>query len=156
MREGEVKRARTPVGRLLKIIGPGLIAGVYATLCRRYFGTPLERFCRMVTRQGLGGLPMLLDFFGPRWRDDRTFAQNLSRLETTIFLQPLLVSRLGALAGIALASATFATLHGLGPSVPIFVLSCILGVIMLRTQRLAASWTVHAVHNGLQFLMMYA
>ena len=27
VREGEVKRARTPLGRLLKIIGPGLIAG---------------------------------------------------------------------------------------------------------------------------------
>jgi asparagine synthase (glutamine-hydrolysing) len=66
-------------------------AGVYATLCRRYFGTPLERFCRMVTRQGAVGLPLLLDFFGPRWRDDRSFAQNLARIETTIFLQPLLV-----------------------------------------------------------------
>ncbi len=66
-------------------------AGVYATLCRRYFGTPLERFCRMVTRQGLAGVPLLLDYFGTLWREDRSLAQNLSRLETTIFLQPLLV-----------------------------------------------------------------
>jgi asparagine synthase (glutamine-hydrolysing) len=66
-------------------------AGPYGTLCRRYFGSPVERFCRMVTRQGLAGVPLLLDFFGPLWRDDRSFGQNLSHLETTIFLQPLLV-----------------------------------------------------------------
>ena len=66
-------------------------AGPYGTLCRRYFGTPLERFCRMASRQGLGGVPMLLDYFAPLWRNDRTFAQNLSVLETTIFMQPLLV-----------------------------------------------------------------
>jgi asparagine synthase (glutamine-hydrolysing) len=66
-------------------------AGVYGTLCRRYFGAPLERFCRMVSRQGLAGVPLLLDFFGPRWRTDRTFAQNLSVIEATVFLQPLLV-----------------------------------------------------------------
>jgi len=66
-------------------------AGPYGTLCRRYFGTPLERFCRMASRQGLAGVPLLLDFFAPRWRDDRTFAQNLSVVETTVFMQPLLV-----------------------------------------------------------------
>jgi asparagine synthase (glutamine-hydrolysing) len=66
-------------------------AGVYGTLCRRYFGTPVERFCRMVSRQGLAGIPLLLDFFTPRWRAGRSFAQNLSLLETTVFLQPLLV-----------------------------------------------------------------
>ena len=66
-------------------------SGPYGTLCRRYFGTPLERFCRMVTRRGLDGVPLLAEYFGPRWNDERTFAQNLSLLETTIFLQPLLV-----------------------------------------------------------------
>jgi asparagine synthase (glutamine-hydrolysing) len=66
-------------------------AGPYGTLCRRYFGSPLERFCRMASRQGLAGVPLLLDFFGPRWREDRTFAQNLSAVETTVFMQPLLV-----------------------------------------------------------------
>lgn len=65
--------------------------GPYGTLCRRYFGSPLERFCRMVSRQGLAGVPLLLDWFAPRWRDDLSFAQNLCVLETTIFLQPLLV-----------------------------------------------------------------
>jgi asparagine synthase (glutamine-hydrolysing) len=65
--------------------------GPYGTLCQRYFGTPVERFCRMVTRQGLAGVPMLLEFFGPLWRSERTFAQNLSTIESTVFLQPLLV-----------------------------------------------------------------
>jgi asparagine synthase (glutamine-hydrolysing) len=65
--------------------------GPYGTLCRRYFGTPVERFCRMATRQGLEGVPQLLQFFGPMWSAERTFAQNLSRIETTVFLQPLLV-----------------------------------------------------------------
>jgi asparagine synthase (glutamine-hydrolysing) len=65
--------------------------GAYATLCRRYFGTDLERFCRMASRQGLPGVPLLLDFFAPRWSAERTFAQNLSFIETTVFMQPLLV-----------------------------------------------------------------
>jgi len=67
------------------------IAGPYGTLCRRYFGTPLERFCRMATRQGLGGVPELVNYIGPRWKDNRSLAQNLNLIETSIFLQPLLV-----------------------------------------------------------------
>jgi asparagine synthase (glutamine-hydrolysing) len=66
-------------------------AGPYGTLCARYFGSPLERFCRMASRQGLPGLPMLLDYFGPRWRNHRSLGQNLSLLEATVFMQPLLV-----------------------------------------------------------------
>jgi asparagine synthase (glutamine-hydrolysing) len=66
-------------------------AGPYGTLCRRYFGTPIERFCRMASRQGLAGVPLLLDAFGPLWRPERSFGQNLSLLESTVFLQPLLV-----------------------------------------------------------------
>jgi asparagine synthase (glutamine-hydrolysing) len=69
----------------------GDFEGPYGTLCRRYFGTPVERFCRMASRQGLPGVPLLLDFFGPMWRPDRSFAQNLSFIETTVFMQPLLV-----------------------------------------------------------------
>jgi asparagine synthase (glutamine-hydrolysing) len=65
--------------------------GPYGTLCRRYFGTSVERFCRMASRKGLAGVPELLDFFCERWRDDLTLAQNLTRLETSVFLQPLLV-----------------------------------------------------------------
>lgn len=66
-------------------------SGPYGTLCKRYFGAPVERFARMASRQGLVGVPALLDFFTPRWRDDLTFGQNLSALETTVFMQPLLV-----------------------------------------------------------------
>ncbi len=65
--------------------------GPYGTLCRRYFGAPLERFCRMASRHGLSGVPPLLDFFSERWREDLTLAQNLTRIETSVFLQPLLV-----------------------------------------------------------------
>jgi asparagine synthase (glutamine-hydrolysing) len=67
------------------------LRGPYGTLCRRYFGNPVERFCRMASRQGLSGVPELLEFFGERWRDDLSFAQNLTRIETLVFLQPLLV-----------------------------------------------------------------
>jgi asparagine synthase (glutamine-hydrolysing) len=67
------------------------VNGPYATLCRRYFGSDLERFCRMASRQGLAGVPLLVDFFHNQWDGGRSFAQNLSYLETTVFLQPLLV-----------------------------------------------------------------
>jgi asparagine synthase (glutamine-hydrolysing) len=66
-------------------------AGPYGTLCARYFGSPLERFCRMASRQGLGGVPMLLEYFGKSWRPHRSLGQNLSYLEATVFMQPLLV-----------------------------------------------------------------
>ena len=66
-------------------------SGPYGTLCKRYFGAPVERFARMASRQGLVGVPALLDFFTPLWREGRTFGQNLSALEATVFMQPLLV-----------------------------------------------------------------
>ncbi len=65
--------------------------GPYGTLSRRYFGTQVERFCRMASRQGLEGVPRLLDYFGPRWRASRSFAQNVSFIEATVFMQPLLI-----------------------------------------------------------------
>jgi asparagine synthase (glutamine-hydrolysing) len=67
------------------------VNGPYATLCRRYFGTDLERFCRMASRQGLAGVPSLVEFFAPLWNERQTLAQNLSHVEATVFLQPLLV-----------------------------------------------------------------
>lgn len=67
------------------------LEGPYATLSRHYFGSQVERFCRMASRQDLAGVPRLLEHFGPRWHEDRSFAQNLSFFETTVFLQPLLV-----------------------------------------------------------------
>jgi asparagine synthase (glutamine-hydrolysing) len=66
-------------------------AGPYGTLCARYFGSPFERFCRMASRQGLAGVPLLLDYFGKSWDPKRSLGQNISYLEATVFLQPLLV-----------------------------------------------------------------
>ncbi len=66
------------------------LTGPYSTLCWRYFGTSLQRFCRMASRQGPEDLPLLNEFFGALWSDRRTFAQNLTVAETKVFLQPLL------------------------------------------------------------------
>jgi asparagine synthase (glutamine-hydrolysing) len=66
-------------------------AGPYGTLCARYFGSPLERFFRMASRQGLAGVPLLLEYFGNKWRPTCTLGQNLSYLEASVFMQPLLV-----------------------------------------------------------------
>jgi membrane protease YdiL (CAAX protease family) len=73
----------------------------------------------------------------------------LEELIFRAFLQPLLVQNLGDRGGLALTSVLFALLHGPGFFLPIFALSLLLGALKLRTQRLAASWAVHAVHNGL-------
>lgn len=69
----------------------GDFKGPYGTLCKRYFGTDVERFCRMASRQGLHGVQELIEFFTPLWREDRSFGQNLSAIETMVFMQPLLV-----------------------------------------------------------------
>ncbi len=72
------------------------------------------------------------------------------------FLQPLLVQNLRDKIGIAVTSLVFAALHGVGALLPIFALSCLLGAIMLRTQRVAATWAVHALHNGMMFAVLFA
>ncbi|MFN0007429.1 MAG: lysostaphin resistance A-like protein [Planctomycetota bacterium] len=72
------------------------------------------------------------------------------------FLQPLLVQNLSDRLGIVVTSFVFAALHGATALVPIFALSLLLGAIMLRTQRLFAVWVVHATHNALVFLLLYA
>jgi membrane protease YdiL (CAAX protease family) len=72
------------------------------------------------------------------------------------FLQPLLVQNLSDRLGIVVTSLVFAALHGTAALVPIFALSLLLGAIMLRTQRLFAVWAVHATHNALVFLLLYA
>ena len=72
------------------------------------------------------------------------------------FLQPVLVQKLRPSVGIALTSILFAGLHGGTAFAPIFALSCLLGFVMMHTQRLHAAWAVHALFNGLQFLAMYA
>lgn len=64
------------------------------------------------------------------------------------FVQPLLVQNLGDRLGVAATSLVFALLHGPAHFLPIFALSLLLGALKLRTQRLAASWAVHTLHNG--------
>ncbi len=70
------------------------------------------------------------------------------------FLQPLLVQNLGDRGGVFLASAIFAALHGLDAFLPIFALSTLLGMLMLRTQRLSAVWLVHSLHNALVIALL--
>lgn len=72
------------------------------------------------------------------------------------FLQPLLVQMWGVAGGIMVTSLVFSALHGMAAFLPIFALSCLLGLVMVRTQRLHAAWAVHALFNGFQFLMIYA
>jgi len=72
------------------------------------------------------------------------------------FLQPLLVQNVREVAGVVLTSAIFAALHGIDVFLPILALSCVLGAIMLRTQRLAAAWVVHALNNALMFAVLMA
>ena len=71
------------------------------------------------------------------------------------YLQPILARKMPAWFGVGATSLVFASLHGEGAFLPIFALSLILGGVMLRTQRIFASWSVHALHNGLMFLLIY-
>jgi len=71
------------------------------------------------------------------------------------FLQPLLVQHLNQRLGIALTALCFALLHGVAAGVPIFALALLLGGLMLRTQRLLAVWSVHALHNALVFATVF-
>jgi membrane protease YdiL (CAAX protease family) len=80
----------------------------------------------------------------------------LEELLFRAFLQPLLVQNLGDRGGVALTALLFGALHGDSAFLPIFALALLLGAIMLRTQRLAAVWLVHALHNGLMFALIFA
>ena len=70
------------------------------------------------------------------------------------FLQPLLVQNLGDRGGVVLTSVLFGAMHGASAFLPIFAFSLILGFVMLRTQRIAGPWLVHAIHNGLMVFML--
>lgn len=72
------------------------------------------------------------------------------------FLQPLLVQNLSDRGGVAATSALFALVHGIDAFLPVFVLSLAIGGIMLRTQRLAAAWFLHALNNGLTLSLALA
>lgn len=73
------------------------------------------------------------------------------------FLQPLLVQNFREVGGVVLTSALFAALHGISVFLPVFVLALIMGGVMQRTQRFAACWAIHALHNGLMLaLVLYS
>jgi hypothetical protein len=71
------------------------------------------------------------------------------------FLQNALEPRIGAWPAVIVASLAFALMHGVTAAIPIFGLSLILGVVMLRTRRITACWFVHALHNGLTTGLLY-
>jgi membrane protease YdiL (CAAX protease family) len=79
----------------------------------------------------------------------------LEELVFRAFLQPLLVQNFREVAGVGLTSLAFAALHGTDVFLPIFVLSCLLGAVMLRTQNLWAVWALHALNNGLMFGLIH-
>ena len=72
------------------------------------------------------------------------------------FLQPLFVQNLGDRGGVFLTSLIFAVLHGDSRFLPIFCLALLLGSLKLRTQRLSASFAVHALHNAIGFIALGA
>ncbi len=71
------------------------------------------------------------------------------------FLQPLFVQNFGERGGIAVTSFVFAFLHPAQAMLPLFGLSCLLGAIQVRTQRLTAAWAVHAFHNALVLFVAF-
>ena len=62
----------------------------YHSMYDRYSGDNLDKFCRMSSRTGLQGAAQLKMYLNRYWNNNCGFAKNISRLETTIFLQPLL------------------------------------------------------------------
>lgn len=62
----------------------------YAAMLRRYHGSDLDRFCRMASRSGLAGAAQLRAYLAGLWSARRSMLENVSYVETKIFLQPLL------------------------------------------------------------------
>jgi membrane protease YdiL (CAAX protease family) len=71
------------------------------------------------------------------------------------FLQPLLVQNFSEKGGIALTAALFAFLHPVHTFLPLFALAALLGVLKVRTQRLAAPILVHALNNALVLFVAF-
>ncbi|MFM7280644.1 MAG: lysostaphin resistance A-like protein, partial [Planctomycetia bacterium] len=71
------------------------------------------------------------------------------------FFQPLMVQNVRDRLGIVVTSLIFGLLHGTAACVPVFAVSLLLGGLMLRTQSLPAVWAVHALHNGLMFVVIF-
>jgi asparagine synthase (glutamine-hydrolysing) len=67
------------------------LASSYRHLAGRYFGSRLERISRMASRDGLNSVALLTELFAGRWDENAPFVHNMSSIEATIFLQPLLM-----------------------------------------------------------------
>jgi asparagine synthase (glutamine-hydrolysing) len=67
------------------------MAGPYKHLATRYFGSDLERQCRMASRNGINDVSLLVKSFAPLWSEGKPFAHNVSVIESCVFLQALLV-----------------------------------------------------------------
>jgi len=67
------------------------VTSPYKHLATRYFGSHLERACRMASRTGISDVGLLMKTFQPLWNDASPFAHNLSVLESSVFLQALLI-----------------------------------------------------------------
>lgn len=79
-------------------------------------------------------------------------------LEELVFrgaLQPMLVRGLGLAGGMTLTAGLFATLHGVGPFLPILALALLLSWLRERTGRLAPCIAVHVLHNGVQMALLF-
>lgn len=70
------------------------------------------------------------------------------------FLQPGLSKAVGRTRGILLVAVLFTLNHHAGVWLPIFVLALFLGILRDRSQRLLPCIIVHALHNGVQVLIM--
>jgi asparagine synthetase B (glutamine-hydrolysing) len=62
----------------------------YAAMLDRYRGCDFDRFCRMASRCGLVGAALIKMHLADLWSQRRSTLQNISYIETKIFLQPLL------------------------------------------------------------------
>lgn len=62
----------------------------YGAMLRRYDGSDLDRFCRMASRSGLMGAALMRTYLAQHWSDRKTMLENMSYVESRIFIQPLL------------------------------------------------------------------
>jgi asparagine synthase (glutamine-hydrolysing) len=62
----------------------------YRAMLARYDGTDLDRFCRMASRSGLAGAALMKGYLMHLWSDRKSLLENMTYVETRIFLQPLL------------------------------------------------------------------
>jgi len=62
----------------------------YASMLSRFHGSDLDRFCRMASRSGLVGAGLMKMYLTDHWSPRRTMLENVSYVESRIFLQPLL------------------------------------------------------------------